>query len=124
LARDEQVRSAAGAAARAFIEREHSLSVMVEGYRRVIRDAFGIALPELTEMQLDEHEPVVSSPAIVTRSYTAIDARIANALAALRLSGHDATIDAAADAVVRLRLDKLTVDEKGCTSDEPVTADS
>jgi hypothetical protein len=107
-----------------FIERQHSLSVMIDGYRDAIFDAFGIELPVLGNVALDEPEPVASLPPPVTTAYTVIDSRVADALARLRLASHDATIQAAAAATVRLRLDRLTADRNGRETDEPVTTDS
>ncbi|MEX2314261.1 MAG: glycosyltransferase, partial [Thermomicrobiales bacterium] len=92
LARDRELRASAGAAARSFIEREHSMLDAVHGYRNVIQAAFGVRLPESPGMAVHEPDPTVSASAVSPVRYSALDARIADALVGLRLAGHDATI--------------------------------
>ncbi len=124
LARDEQLRSAAGTAAREFIERQHSLTAMIDGYRAAIQTAFGISMPELHDVELNEPQPIVARTPSVTAPYSSLDSQVADALARLRLGGHDVTIRSVANAMTRLRLDRLTTNENGCVPDEPVAADS
>lgn len=124
LARDRELRSAAGEAARAFVAREHSLAVMIEGYRVAIRTAFGIEMPVVADIELDDEEPVVATNESPRMPYSFVDSRLADGLAGLRLSGHNATIRAAARAVTQLGLDRLPEHENGGTRDEPVIADS
>jgi hypothetical protein len=123
LARDGVARAAAGAAARQFIERQHSLSAMVDGYRAAIGEAFGIDLPTPNPIEQHEREPVVERVEPVVAPYSTVDARIADALAGLRLAGHDATIQAVAAAAAGLRLDRLSVETNGRGPDEPVASD-
>jgi glycosyltransferase involved in cell wall biosynthesis len=110
LARESDVRTAAGAAARRFIERQHSLSAMVSGYRAAIAEAFGIQLPMPEPIEQYEREPVVERDEPAIGPYSTLDSRIADALMGLRLAGHDATIQSVARAAVDLRLDRLSVD--------------
>lgn len=124
LARDAALRAAAGEAARAFVAREHSLAIMIDGYRDAIRFAFGIEMPELPELDLDEAAPVTETGSVTDAQHTFIDARIADGLAGLRLSGHNATIRTAARAVVHLGLDKLPDRSNGRKPNESVTPDS
>lgn len=107
LATDDELRARAGAAARAFVEREHSLAVMIEGYRAAIRAAWGIELPPVDAVPLDERLAIPTAPERARIAYTGLDARVADALGALRLAEHDGTIRAAARAIRELRLDRL-----------------
>jgi hypothetical protein len=123
LARDGDLRRSAGQAARAFIEETHSLDVMIDGYRTAIAHGLGIEMPQLRASDANEIAPVIERKREPLTPYTSLDARIADALAGLRLGGHDATIRAVARASVGLRLDRLTPKMIGSQPDEPVTPD-
>jgi glycosyltransferase involved in cell wall biosynthesis len=117
LADSDELRIAAGQAARSFIERRHTLQITVEGYQSVIRDAFGVDLPIPDAIELNEPEPArPANPAPV--AYSVLDAALADALSGLRMAAHDATIRRAARAATELRLDRLPVDENGHRRDE------
>jgi len=124
LARDRELRMDAGAAARSFIEQKHNLAVAIDGYRAVVQAAFGITLPDVHPIALDEPEPAVAPAALSSQPFTFVDSRLADALAGLRLAGHDATIQAVAHAATQLHLDRLMANRNGRTSDEPGVADS
>lgn len=124
LARDAELRWLAGDAARAFIAREHNLAAMVEGYRAAIHQAFGIELPRLSDLDLDEAEPDTGLNGTLAPPFSAIDARLADCLVGLRLSGHDVTIGTAARAVTQLHLDNLSIHQHGGRFDEPVPSDT
>lgn len=124
LARDAALRSAAGEAARDFIAREHNLRVMVDGYRDAISDAFGIEMPVISDMRLDEAVPNASRHEPILSSYTSLDSRLADKVAGLRLAGHDATIHTVARGIVALGLDGLPAHSHEGTPDEPDPADS
>jgi len=123
LAHDNDLRRDAGDAARAFVEQSHSLDAMLQGYRAAVSRGFGIELPNFRAANVHEAEPVVVRPNKPRIPYSPLDARIADALAGLRLSGHDATIRTVARAAVGLRLDRLSPPVIGPEFNERVTTD-
>jgi hypothetical protein len=75
-------------------------------------------------IDLDEPKPTVETDEPPSTPYSVIDARLADGLFGLRLSGHDATIAAAARAVVDLRMDRMATFLDGGEIDEPIATDS
>ncbi|HEX5167016.1 MAG TPA: glycosyltransferase family 4 protein [Thermomicrobiales bacterium] len=124
LARDETLREEAGAAARAFIAGEHSLAVMVDGYRAAIHRAFGIEMPSIALMTVDEEAPNLDVSETVPTTVSWLETRVVDGIAGLRLAGHDATIVVAARAMTQLGLNRLPAQQNGRTDDEPVAPDS
>jgi glycosyltransferase involved in cell wall biosynthesis len=124
LARNDALRTEAGRAARAFIEREHSLAVMVNGYRDAIRRAFGIEMPEIDSIVVDEASPETAARETASTPVSWVESRVVDEIAGLRLASHDATIVAAARAMTQLGLNKLPAQQNGRTHDEPVAPNS
>lgn len=111
LYQDDDSRLAAGAAARRFIEAEHGVHRMADGYRVAVRSAFGIDLEPVAEGLISEPTPSMECPNVVApppkMEPSGIDRDVAFALQWLGVKDHDDTIRRVADAMVSLRLDRL-----------------
>src|SRR5690606_9935742 len=57
LASDPPAREEIGAAGRRFVEEQHSMGAAVDGYRDVVRDAWGLDLPALDQRLVEESPP-------------------------------------------------------------------
>ena len=116
LASDDGLRGEVGCAARTYIEQEHSMQAMVDGYRDAVRLAYRIALPPIGHQLIHESlefaspsEPRGPGPV----AYTSLDARLGDVLVRGGVASHDGTMRRVARTVIRLRLDELPRDGKG-----------
>jgi glycosyltransferase involved in cell wall biosynthesis len=125
LADQPSVRASAGAKAREFVEREHSMNATIEGYRRVIQDAFGIDLPAVIASNTHElAPPVLEIRTDQPPSMSWLDHRVVDALHGSGIGDQNVTIHAVARAIRDLRLDTMPAEETGGQSDVPVTVDT
>lgn len=111
LYHDDAAREAAGAAARRFIEAEHGVGRMADGYREAVKAAYGLELDPVADVVLTEHAPSSDASSIATMSRlpapSRIDRDVARAMGWLGVASHDGTMRRVAAAMVSLRLDGL-----------------
>lgn len=112
LASNDALREEVGDAARAYIQRGHTMTMMIDGYRRAVADAYGIALPAVAEVSVQESEPTTAPPAYRgagLRRYSSLDGRIADIAVRGGIASHDGTMQRIASTMARLGLDQVPV---------------
>jgi uncharacterized protein YbaR (Trm112 family) len=106
---DCEVRAARGLAARAFVENNHAMHNAVDGYRQAVLRAYGQALPPIAPGPIAEPAPELSPARSAGRPAPLHlgkhETEVADAVAALGVATHDATIVRLASAQVELGLD-------------------
>lgn len=109
LAGNDGIRQDAGAAARRFVEDQHSMGQAVEGYRRAMRKAYGIELPPPVDPAPREPDPVVDAPDIpvVDTRRSALDQVVADALVDLGLDRREGSVRQVAGVMANLGLHRL-----------------
>lgn len=117
LYRDDDLRDAAGVAARRYIEAEHGVGQMASGYRDAVRAAYGMDLAPVEDVVLYEAAPVVkrNEPGVPEAQMlpSPVDRRVAAAVGWLGIDDHGDTMRRVAAAMVSLRLDRLRNERTG-----------
>ncbi len=117
LYRDDELRRAAGDAAREFVEREHGIGRMASGYRDAVREAFGIELAPVDDVAIHEPSPALDVMSGNDDRHTprpsAIDRDVGAALGWLGMGDDDDTIRRVAAAMISLRLNRLRDEREG-----------
>jgi glycosyltransferase involved in cell wall biosynthesis len=124
LADSPSLRDAAGHAARAFVEREHTMQACVAGYQEAVRLAYGLELPAVDGSPTIEADPILRLSRNDEARYSSIDAAVADALWDLRLSRHQPSVDAVARRLVELGLHHVASERGDGGNDESVAANS
>ena len=104
LAEDEQLRQDAGAAALDFVRQRHSMVNMVDGYRTVLHEAYGVALPGLESIPAEP--PLGVPPAVrATRTPSVSVEQATTAILELGLSAQTSALEQIGRAIAELGLD-------------------
>lgn len=124
LYRDERLRAETGLAARRFIEAEHGIARMAQGYREAVRLAFDLDLPSVDDVVVVEPPPVMMTPSRDLESGappSQLDRRVGEAVGWLGIDDRGDTMRSVATAMVSLRLDRLREarKERGVVSEQP-----
>jgi uncharacterized protein YbaR (Trm112 family) len=101
---DTEVRELRGRAAREYVEREHTMQVAVEGYRRAIKQAYDVELPAAAEQPVVEQPPTLPPPRPAARTDRRHFSEIVDAVSALGIASHDPTLRTLATAMLDLNL--------------------
>jgi glycosyltransferase involved in cell wall biosynthesis len=111
LYKDDDARTAAGLAAREFVEGLHSMDAAVRGYSAAVAQAFGLRMAPVPHATVREEAPRIDTASAV--AYSGVDGRVADALASLGLYNHETTIRRVSQAMTGLGLHLLTTERKG-----------
>jgi glycosyltransferase involved in cell wall biosynthesis len=101
LAKDPRLAEQIGRSARRFVEDEHSVTRMAEGYRAVLQEATGGTLPPV---QVDEATCAIDTSAPQAPASNALLDAVASGIAGLGLAANDDLARSAARAVIDLGL--------------------
>jgi uncharacterized protein YbaR (Trm112 family) len=104
LRRQPELAHARGAAARSFVETDHSMGAMLRVYRAALHDAYGLELPNLDNATLWEPPPNISRLAPPQPHASALDAALGRRIAGLGIERDDAALARLAGAMLDLGL--------------------